>query len=406
MIMMLSGDGDDTAALLSFLKALRESAVVHIKDPARRAQVVAAADDYQQLFARHRQKQNELARCIERADRDYHAIEKTYAVCEGAFTTHWASVRVNLTAIRERLDANMRPAEVDAIGRALLEDDDAASVIAQSQLQSRTPALASPKPRRLRGLQGIVAQRHLTVPRNTLSIVVGPGLPSTFGQRFVAGPIEGGVTYRRVDAGGENAVGQWIARGGVIFGLFDDFEAGALFVPIEIAPDFHFDDVSVFLTQNFRFKNLDLAARFSFRTPGQVGWGLNPGVALRYRALPRLAIDAAVHLPFEVGSFGDPRPPALGLSVPFRATWNLTPGAFLLANAGFAYDDLSDVSSAVLPLGGGLGYSLLLGKRLIDFTGTFDWEGLVRLSTPVDQDTMAPGNYRISLGATLHAQAL
>jgi hypothetical protein len=402
LIMMLSGDGDDTTAVAGFLKAVRESAMVRVEDPTRRAQVVSAVDDYQKLFVLHRQKQNELAGCIEQADRNYRATEQSYAACEGAFAAHWTSLRAKLTATRERLEANLLPAEADAMGRDLVSNQDAQAVVSRGEASVSAP----PKPRRGRGLQGVAAQRHLTVPRNTLSILVGPGLPITFGQRFAAGSIEAGVNYRRVDAGGAGATDQWIVRGGVVFGLFDDFEAGALFIPIEISPNPHFDDVTVFLTQNFRFKKLDIAARFSFRTPGEVGWGFNPGVALRYRPLSNLALDAAVHLPFEIGSFSDPKQPTLAFSVPLRATWNVTPHAFLLANTGVAYDDLSHVSSAALPLGAGLGYSLLLGKRLIDFTGTFDWEGLVRFSTPSDQDTMNPGSYRVSFGATMHAQAL
>lgn len=402
LIMMLSGDGDDTTAITSFLDALHKSASAQIRDPDRRASTLTAIDSYQALFREHRAKQNELAKCAEKADRNYHATLSTYEDCMAAVAAHWRNLRFRLDAIRVQLEKNVRPEEVAAMERDLQENVSAERVLQRAGQQTGP---ASPSPPRPRGLEGIAAQRNLTVPRNSLSLIFGPGLTPTFAQRFAAGPIEAGLVYRRLDSSGQ-ASEEWMLRGGVMFGLFDDFEAGALFIPVELSPDPHFDDVTVLLTQNFRFKNIDLAARFSFRTPANVGWGLNPGIAARYRPSPKVAVDLAIQMPFELGSRSSPQAPLVALQVPVRATWNLSPHLFLIGSSGFAYDNMASSATAMMPLGAGAGYTFLFGKRLIDLTATFDWEGLLRFSPLPQQQALDPGSYHLALGFTFHSQAL
>lgn len=401
LIMMLSGDGDDRIVVARFLDALAKSAQVHVKDPARLAEVLDAVHRYERTFEEHRDRQNELAGCLEKADRKYQATAADYDACKAAIETHWINVRAQLDDNRARLERNLTPAEVDAIGRDLLASTDAATVVEKGS-HVKAPG---PPPRR-RGLEGFVAQRKTTVPRNTLTMTFGPGLVHTFGVRFPAGSIEAGTLYRREEEPLGVTSEQWMMRAGVLFGLFDDIEAGALFLPIELSPDPHFDDVTVLLTKRWGFGELDVAARLSFRTPGEIGWALNPGVLARYQPSPRLALDAAFAFPVELGSFKKPLSPTLGVNVPLRATWNVTHHLFVLGTTGFAVDDVSTAASAVLPLGGGAGYTLLLGKRLLDLTAVVDWDGFARFAPAATTSALDAGSYRVSFGINVHQQAL
>jgi hypothetical protein len=406
LIMMLSGDGDDVRDVERFLSALDRAVTQVIAEPARRDDVRRAVRTYTLLFEGHRARLNELAKCIEKADRDYAASAAAYAACQEPFDAHWRLLERDLDRNRALLQSKLSEAEAERVAKALERDPDSSEWIGRARTGTERDPAPEP-PARRRGLEGVMAQRHMTVPRNSIALLFGPGLPQTFGQRFAAGAVEAGLSYSSV---GPQAVGvdqQWMFRGGVVFGLFDDFEAGALFMPIEISPNPHFDDITVLLTERFRvLEKLDLAARFSFRTPANVGWALNPGLSARYHWTPRLALDGAVYFPVELGSRSNPQAPLIALNVPLRASYNLTPALFVLAETGFAADDLSRGSSAVLPMGAGAGWSLLWGKKLVDLTATFDWLGLLHFAPAAGQSAADAGSYRISAGVTLHSQVL
>ena len=229
----------------------------------------------------------------------------------------------------------------------------------------------------------MAAERHLTLPRNVVSIVYGPLGPATFGQRYPSKIIDGGTSYARGAWAGSGSGGadEWFTRLGVRFGLFDDFEAGALFLPFELAPQFHFDSVLVFLSQQFRFDALDLAIRFSFQTPGDTGWALAPGVVLATHGR-QIALQVGAFMPMEVGSFGEPTAPRVGLNAQLRVILNLVPSFFLTGETGVAYDDLSAPDLLTIPLGFGAGYTLLAGKRLLEFTTSFTWDHWLLPSRP------------------------
>src|SRR6187399_1868614 len=86
------------------------------------------------------------------------------------------------------------------------------------------------------GLEGQWSNRHLTAPMNSLRIVAGPGQPMLMGERFGTQIPEGGaqVIHDPVLGTGAstNDTQTWL-RGGVGFGLTQDWEAGALFIPLE-----------------------------------------------------------------------------------------------------------------------------------------------------------------------------
>ena len=78
------------------------------------------------------------------------------------------------------------------------------------------------------GLEGQWSQRHLTSPMNSLNILAGPGQPMLLGARFGdQGVVDGGPAY--IHGGARASGGELWLRGGVAFGLTQDWEAGALF---------------------------------------------------------------------------------------------------------------------------------------------------------------------------------
>src|SRR6478735_10016226 len=91
------------------------------------------------------------------------------------------------------------------------------------------------------GLEGRWSERHLTSPMNSLNIVAGPGQPMLLGARFgEQGVVDGGPAYLHNGGSAANPGQEFWLRGGVAFGLTKDWEAGALFIPFRVAPDFTF----------------------------------------------------------------------------------------------------------------------------------------------------------------------
>jgi hypothetical protein len=259
---------------------------------------------------------------------------------------------------------------------------------------------ASAEEYRRPGLEGQWSQRHLTSPMNSLNILAGPGQPMLLGARFgEQGVVDGGVAYlhRGAPTSGQEL---WL-RGGVAFGLTRDWEAGALFLPFRVAPDFTFSSITVFVTRGFRFKHWDIGVRVLFQTPyknadGERVWQLNPGVPLLYRDGP-FRFDAALIVPFASRDW------RVGLNLPVRASLNLNPHLFLGLESGFAQPNFSTSQGLIIPLGALAGYTALFGSRVVDFTGLFSWDQFIAPSPSAGNDAIDAGTYRIGLGVVIHS---
>jgi hypothetical protein len=176
-------------------------------------------------------------------------------------------------------------------------------------------------------------------------------------------------------------------------------------MPLQLSPKFHFDPVLIAFTQQFRLPGFDLAVRASFTTPGDTGWGLNPGLML---ALPgrRIAARVGFFVPMEVGTLREKISPLVGLNAPLRVTWNLVPSFFLSAESGVAYDHLTQRGALEVPLGFGAGYTLLAGSKVIDLATSFTWDHWL-LPDPESGAARLDGHaFRIAFGASLYFQAL
>jgi hypothetical protein len=406
-IMMLSGEGDDTRAIAALLASLRQAITQLVPDAGRRAQALRAVTTFEQTFENHRRELQAFGKCVEAADRKYQATRADYAACGERVEAQRAEMRHAIQEVQQEYEAALSPSERSQIARTASAQPDAWVLDPTLMAQHGQP---HPIAARNRGLEGVAAQRHITLPRNVVNVMFGPLSTATFGQRYPsAGVVDGGVSYLHQGVSGTDAPpnpdDQWHARVGVLFGLFDDVEAGALFLPFQLAPEFEFQSISVFMTWQFRFDDFDLAARFSFQTPGDGGWAIAPGALLGTRGR-HVAFHAGVFAPMELGAFGEPKSPTMALNAPARATINLLPNVFLQAETGVACDDLSNAETLSVPFGLGAGYTLLAGKRLIDLTASFDWDHLLMPNPAPGLSALQPNVFRAVFGASMSFQAL
>ncbi len=267
----------------------------------------------------------------------------------------------------------------------------AVTVTARAQEEYRRP-----------GLEGDWSERHLTVPMNSVNILFGPGQPMLLGQRYGDQLVEAGIQYVHPSSSWQTADKdqQLWARGGVAFGLTQDWEAGALFLPFRLAPHFTFSNITVFVTRGFRFEHWDAAFRLSFQTPtkdsggGRV-WNLNPGFPVLWRA-GRFRFDGAVLVPFATRDWW------IGLNVPLRETVNITPHVFFGLESGFTEPRFDVKNNASVPLGALAGYTALWGATVADFTASFNWDRFLLVAPPSHQDAFDTGSYRFQLGVVFH----
>ena len=261
---------------------------------------------------------------------------------------------------------------------------------------------ASAEEYRRPGLEGRWSERHLTSPMNSLNIVAGPGQPMLLGARFgEQGVVDGGPAYLHNGGSAANPGQEFWLRGGVAFGLTKDWEAGALFIPFRVAPDFTFSSITVFITRGYRFKDWDLGIRVLFQTPyknaeGERVWQMNPSIPLLYRG-GAFRFDAALVVPFASRDW------RVGVSVPVRASVNVDPHLFFGLESGLVQPNLDAAHELTLPLGGLAGYTALFGSRVVDFTGLFSWDHFLAPSPTPGTSAFDVASYRVGAGVVVHS---
>ena len=247
------------------------------------------------------------------------------------------------------------------------------------------------------GLEGAWSRRHLTTPLNSLRMILGPGQPMLMGDRFAEQNVDGGGQFVR-NGSGEN---EWWVRGAVAFGLTKEWEAGAVFLPFKVAPDFEFSQITVFVTRGFRFENGDFGLRLSFQTPrfdkdGLRVWILNPGVPFLFRS-DFFRFDGALFVPLATRDW------STGLTVPLRASVSLTSHLFLGLETGFVQPRFDYESDSKVPLGALAGYTALFGSRVVDFTSMFSWDSFFSPSADPPDDLVDVKSYRVGFGVVVHS---
>ena len=287
-----------------------------------------------------------------------------------------------------------------ASGRGVFGPDrlGACAVVATLTLTSAASASDYRRP----GLEGQWSSRHLTAPMNSLRVIAGPGQPMLMGERYGSQVIDGGVQFVHPHEPDPTVPdeNQWWFRGGVSFGLTEDWEAGALFVPLELSPKFDFSNVTAFITRGFRLGAVDLGIRLSFQTPALKaydlkGWSFNPGMPILYRN-GAFRLDAAVLVPIATSDG------AVGVNVPVRASVSITPRFFAGIESGAFDSHVGEPRNMTVPLGALAGYTELFGSKVVDFTATFGWDDFWRPSPPPGRDHVEVRNYRVGFGLVYH----
>jgi hypothetical protein len=264
------------------------------------------------------------------------------------------------------------------------------------------PGSAAASDYRRPGLEGQWSNRHLTAPMNSLRVIAGPGQPMLMGERYGDQVIDGGPQFVHPHDGDPTTPdqNQWWFRGGVSFGLTEDWEAGALFVPLQFSPKLQFSNVTAFVTRGFRFGALDLGIRLSFQTPALKAydlksWSFNPGVPILYRA-GVFRLDAAVLVPIATSDG------SVGVNVPVRASVSITPRFFAGLESGAFDSHVGEPKNMTVPLGALVGYTELFGSKVVDFTATFGWDDFWRPSPPPGGDHVEIKDYRVGFGLVYH----
>lgn len=263
-----------------------------------------------------------------------------------------------------------------------------------------TRAAASDDDYRSPGLEGQWSSRHLTAPMNSLRILAGPGQPMLLGIRYADQVIDGGASFvKQAAVSGGPPENQWWFRGGISFGLTEDWEAGALFVPIQFSPKLGIANVTAFVTRGFRFGAFDFGLRLSFQAPSLKtydlsDWGFNPGVPFLYRAGP-FRLDGGVFVPISTSNGN------VGLNLPVRASVSVSPRFFFGLESGFVEPDFDAGHEAAVPLGALAGYTELFGSKVVDFTAEFAWDDFW-LPAAKSRDALELEHYRVNFGLVFH----
>ena len=251
------------------------------------------------------------------------------------------------------------------------------------------------------GTIGVYSQRHLTQARNSLGVVIGPKHNALLGSRFGDNPaFDAGYQLIRselrtpgnIDMPSSQLVHQ--ANAGVMFGLLDNLEAGAIFLPFTLWPDFSYDAIRVPITYSFMTKNVDVGIRLHIKTPGDTGWGFSPGAPLLVR-LGHGRIDTGFYLPLYKPDEGL----MFGLNVPLRAGYNFTPNLYAGLEGGVYIPDFTaiDELGVRVPLGAFAGFTVLGGQSIYDITASFMWDDFAYLGVD-DFETLQYESFRFSIG--------
>lgn len=253
-------------------------------------------------------------------------------------------------------------------------------------------------PERRPGLWGSVSSRRMTMPLNSLGLILGPGQTPLFGQRYGDNAPDGGVGFESPSASGDDQI--WL-RGGVVFGLSPQLEAGALFLTFRAAPDFHYSNFPVYITYHWNFDNVDVGAKFSFLTPVEVNaWSFNPGAPVLIR-FDKARIDTGLFLPILTNEN-----PSLGINIPLRGTYNLTPRWFIGAESGLYEAAFGSGDGLSSPLGAFVGYTTLVSSRIVDFSARFNWSEFLRYDPTASQESVDVGAFQLFAGATFHSKVM
>lgn len=254
------------------------------------------------------------------------------------------------------------------------------------------------------GQAAAYTQRGLTLPKGTLRVDFAPAdrafLQTGAGFRVttVPKPLK---TFMSANVGAG-------------FGIMDNLEAGAIVLPLNLAPSGvdTFGDLSVYGRYQFMQGNTQVAAHLGLQLPTSTRFALMP-------ALPvKLVLGDNMHLNTGIGAnialaakskgFPDTN---INLMVPVEFAVNVMPALFLGVGTGVTADLSPDAFKYIsIPLNLFGGYTLDLGnKMLLDIVGQFGIGGLAGGALNIGDGAKLAGtdgfytdSLSIVFGATFH----
>jgi hypothetical protein len=114
-IMTLTGEGDDTFVIRTFLDRAREAVAEHVHDAARQRQALEALERTSKAFRQHRERTGKISECIEQADRNYAASAADYQRCLSDVEPAWNAAAERLITLSNEFRGTLTPAELAAI---------------------------------------------------------------------------------------------------------------------------------------------------------------------------------------------------------------------------------------------------------------------------------------------------
>lgn len=173
-----------------------------------------------------------------------------------------------------------------------------------------------------------------------------------------------GVHIARTDEFGKQAILRLTL--GAAYGIMDDLEAGAVIMPIHIAPDGDFGDIELY--GRYRFLTLDnaqIGAQLTVAIPTGTEFAIGTGLPVQLQ-LGVARIDTGVELELLFG--GDVE---LDLDIPVAVSLDIADGFFAGVRSGFFAPDFDGLA---IPLQGHVGYTLINGKSpFVDLVASFGW---------------------------------
>ena len=115
LLMVMTGQGDDTFVFREFLENMRDGIEQHVTDPARRARAIGVVDDTSAKFRAHREKVNAIGICVEGLDRRYQVTAAEYEKCLAGTGELWDRAAEALIVAERGLDQNITDNERRAI---------------------------------------------------------------------------------------------------------------------------------------------------------------------------------------------------------------------------------------------------------------------------------------------------
>ena len=116
-IMSITGKGDDTFVFRKTLDHLRKAVATEVRDAGRRQKAEATLDRAVDAFWRHRERLDEVSRCLERLDRTYAVTATDYQHCLTGARRAWDRTTQDLLRLERELEGELTPAEYAALRR-------------------------------------------------------------------------------------------------------------------------------------------------------------------------------------------------------------------------------------------------------------------------------------------------